>query len=112
MNTLLLLFISSISLFSDVEISSVLPAHHHRVEQVAVDEGHWGIEVLAEHSSQANLTCVYSHLGEVLSKQEHTNHCYISTNETLPVYLSVDVINNSSSTVHYKVRAYSLMNLK
>ena len=107
----LFLLAAALPLFSDVEISGTLPAHLHREEFVAVDSGKWGIEVFS-NGDAADLTCTYIHLNEVVLKQEHTHHCFATTNNVLPAYITVNVANNESHSVAYKVRAYSMMKLK
>lgn len=107
MKTLLFIALTGIlPLFSNVEITSSLQSHYQRTEQVAVDSGKWGIEVLAEQKD-ADLTCSYSHLDKVILTQVHTNHCFATTDLVLPAYFSVNIINNGSKTINYKVRAFS-----
>lgn len=98
-----------ITLYSDVEITSTLPAHSQRTESVAVDNGAWGIEVFANGDK---LSCTYSHLGDQPIVQENVSRCYATTNTTFPAFVSVNVVNNSDRPLLYKVRGYSLMGIK
>jgi len=106
-----LLLTAALALFSDVEITSTLPAHHQRDEMTAVDSGKWGIEVYTLGDA-ADLTCTFSHLGQVVLKQEHTKHCFATTDNALPAYITVNVANNENHDIEYKVRAYSIVKLK
>lgn len=100
-----------VPLFSDMEITSTLSAHHQRDEQVVVDSGKWNIEVFTS-ADASDLTCTFSHLGQVVLKQEHTRHCFATTDLVLPAYITVNVANNENHEITYKVRSYSVMKTK
>ena len=107
-----LLLLASLSIFSDTTITSQLPAHSHRVEQVAIDSGRkWNVEAFVYYD-MADLTCTFSHLGQTLSKQEHTYHCSLLINTDFPVYVQVDVQNNESHSITYHVQSSFQMPLK
>lgn len=107
-----LILLASLSIFSDTTITSQLPAHSHRVEQVAIDSSKkWSVEVFTDNDT-ADLTCTFSHIGQTLSKQEHTHHCIAIINTDFPIYLQVDVQNNENHLITYHIQSSFQMPLK
>lgn len=106
-----LLLLASLFLFNNMEITSQLPPHNQRTEQVVVYTGKFSVEVFPE-DHKSDISCVYWHLNEKLSTQEHTTRCFLTINSSLPAYIWIDVVNNENHMITYKVRSGSVMKLK
>lgn len=99
---------------TDTTITNTLPAHSQRVEQVAINEGRTAIEVFTLGDTE-DLTCTYrdAYVGTVGLVQHHVKHCYgITSKLELPAMVAIQIENNEGHTIHYTVKAATILPLK